>query len=147
MLWAMLAAFLTRKPPLIQAIVVGLCTGLCLAAAAQANQRDPVISSTVLLVLVSGTVTGALFYAGLLYQRQHGWVPANPGPRWLYAVYVTVWLLGIVAAVLALFGAGGFKVAVLTVVPLVLLAPTALQGIRMALQREPTQRTKGHDVA
>jgi type III secretory pathway component EscS len=137
MLWALLAAFLTRKPPLFQAAVVGLCVGLFVATAAQANQRDPTIQSTVLLVLGWGCLAGAVFYAGLVFQRRHGWVPADPGPRWLYAVYTATWLFGILAAVMALLGAGGFKVAVLTVVPLVLIAPPALQGIRMGLHRAP----------
>jgi hypothetical protein len=135
MLWAMLAAFLTRKPPLVQAVVVGACTGLFVAAAAQANERNPTIGRTAVLVLVWGGVAGALFYAGLIYQRRHGWVPSEPGPGWLYGVYTVVWLLGILAAIAALVGAGGFKVAALTIVPLVLLAPTALQGIRPGLGR------------
>lgn len=54
MLWAMLAAFLTHKPPLVQAVVVGACTGLFVAAAAQANERNPTIERTALLVLVWG---------------------------------------------------------------------------------------------
>jgi type III secretory pathway component EscS len=137
MLWALLAAFLTRKPPLVQAAVVGLCVGLLVATAAQANEREPSIQSTVLLVLGWGCVAGALFYAGLVFQRRHGWVPDEPGPRWLYGVYTVIWLFGLLAAVMALIGAGGFKVAVLTVVPLVLIAPTALQGIRMGLHRAP----------
>lgn len=137
MLWALLAAFLTRKPPLVQAAVVGLCVGLFVATAAQANERQPSIQSTLLLVLIWGCATAALFYAGLVLQRRHGWVPDEPGPGWLYAVYTAVWLFGILAAVMALLGAGGFKVAVLTVVPLVLIAPTALEGIRIGLRGAP----------
>ena len=37
--------------------------------------------------------------------------------------YAAVWLFGLAAAVLTLLGEGGFNVAVLAVVPLVLLAP------------------------
>ena len=139
MLWAMLAAFLTRKPPLVQAVVVGACTGLFVAAAAEANERSPTIERTALLVLVWGCAAGALFYVGLITQRRHGWVPSEPGPGWLYGVYTVAWLLGIVAAIAALLGEGGFKVAALTVVPLVLIAPTALQGIRMRLGRVSTR--------
>ena len=135
MLWAMLAAFLTHKSPLVQAIVVGACTALFVAAAAQADERNPNIERTALLVLVWGCAAGALFYAGLRYRRQRGWAPSQPGPGWLYGVYTVIWLLGIVAALAALLGAGGFKVAALTLVPLVLIAPTALQGIRMRLGR------------
>jgi hypothetical protein len=137
MLWALLAAFLTRKPPFVQAAVVGLCVGLFVETAAQANQREPSIQSTVVLVLGWGCAAATLFYTGLVLQRRHGWVPDQPGPRWLYAVYTAVWLFGILTAVLALLGAGGFKVAVLTVVPLVLIAPAALQGIRMGLHSAP----------
>jgi hypothetical protein len=139
MLWAMLAAFLTRKPPLVQAVVVGACTGLFVAAAAEANERNPTIERTALLVLVWGCAAGVLFYVGLITQRRHGWVPSEPGPGWLYGVYTVFWLLGIVAAMAALLGEGGFKVAALTLVPLVLIAPTALQGIRMRLGRVSTR--------
>jgi hypothetical protein len=137
MLWALLAAFLTRRPPLVQAAVVGICVGLFVATAAQASQRGPSIQSTVLLVLGWGLPAAALFYTGLVLQLRHGWVPDQPGPGWLYGVYTAIWLSGILAAVLALLGPGGFKVAVLTVVPLVLIAPAALQGIRMGLHSAP----------
>ena len=92
-------------------------------------------------VLVWGCTAGALFYAGVVVQRRRGWVPGEPGPAWLYGVYTVVWLFGIAAAVYALLGEGGFKVAALTVVPLVLLAPTALQGIRMALTAHRPNRS------
>jgi len=135
MLWALLATYLTRKPPLVQAVVVGLSAGLFVTAAAEANQRDPQISNTVLLVLAWGIGLGAAFYAGLVTQHRHGWMPENPGPGWLYAAYAAVWVLGLVAALFALFGEGGLKVAALTIVPLVLLAPPAIDGIRLALHR------------
>jgi heme/copper-type cytochrome/quinol oxidase subunit 2 len=133
--WALLAKFLIKQPPAVQALALGLCTGLFVTAAAEANERDPVLTTTVVLVLVSGGIAGALFYAGLVVRRRRGWEPGETAPRWLHAVYAAVWLVGIVAALLALFGEGGFKVAVLAVVPLVLLAPTALQGIRALLGR------------
>jgi len=111
--------------------VVGLSSGLFVAAAAEANERDPKISSTTWLVLVTAIVVGVLFYAGFsVLQRNHA-TAAQEVPAWLYGVYAVVWILGLIAALLALFGDGGFKVAVLAIVPLVLLAPTALQGIRM----------------
>lgn len=137
MLWALLAKFLTSKPPFVQSIVVGLSAGLFVAAAAQANERAPVLSSVAVLVLVAGAVLGGLFYLGLAVQRRNGWAHDDPGPVWLYAVYASVWLLGLAAAVLALLNDGGLKVAALTIVPLVLLAPTAFQGIRLALGRAP----------
>ncbi len=133
MVWALLAKFLTSKPPLAQAVVVGLCCGLFVAAGVQANERDMQISSTAGLVLVWGTALGALFLAGLTYQRRAGWTTDGPTPGWLSATYALVWLAGLGAAVLALFGDGGPKVAALTIVPLVLLAPTAMFGIRAAV--------------
>jgi len=135
MVWALLARFLTSKPPLAQSIVVGLCCGLFAAAAAEANNRDPQIGSTGWLVLTWGVVLGGSFFAGLAYQRSRGWDLESPAPGWLYALYGAVWVLGLISALLALVGEGGFKVAVLAVVPLVLLAPTALAGARLALGR------------
>jgi hypothetical protein len=49
--------------------------------------------------------------------------------------YAGAWLLSIVAALLALFGDGGLKIAVLAIVPIVLLAPPALLGVRALLGR------------
>src|SRR3954465_12718983 len=120
-----MAAYLTKRPPWIQAAVVGLCAGLFIATAAQANTREPLLSRVVIQVLAVGAVGGGLFYLGL--RRQH-----RPGdiPIWVDAAYAVTWLGSLVAAVLALFGAGGFTVAVLAVVPIVLLAPPAILGIR-----------------
>jgi hypothetical protein len=52
-----------------------------------------------------------------------------------------VWVLSLLAAVRALFGAGGLKVAALAIVPIVLLAPPALGGIRALLHRPRTPET------
>jgi hypothetical protein len=129
MVWALLAAFLTKRPPWLQAVVVGLCVGLFVAASAEANQRSPLIASVVLLVLAPGAAAGVLFFLGLRVQRRHGSTPSS-SPRWVGIVYVTVWVVSIVAAIRALFGDGGFKVAVLAIVPIVLLAPAAIVAIR-----------------
>jgi hypothetical protein len=137
MIWALLAAYLTRKPPLVQAIVLGLCTGLFVGAAASANDRDPVLGRVVVQVLVVAIVFGAAFHAGLTLQRRHGWNPDQPAPAWLYLAYTLVWLLALMATIASLLGAGGFKVAVLAIVPLVLIAPTAFLGIRLVLRRSP----------
>lgn len=137
MIWALLAALLTRQPPLLQGIVLGLCTGLFVSAAAEANNRNPLLSSVLILVLVAGAIAGGLFYWGLESQRRHGWNPSSPAPRWLYAVYTVVWVLGMAAALVTLFGAGGLKVAVLAIVPLVLLAPAALRGVVILSHRTP----------
>jgi hypothetical protein len=40
MIWALLAAYLTKRPPWVQALVFGLCVGLFVATAAEANERD-----------------------------------------------------------------------------------------------------------
>jgi heme/copper-type cytochrome/quinol oxidase subunit 2 len=116
---------------------VGLSSGLFVATAAEAHERDPKISSMAVLVLVAGVVLGGLFYAGLAVQRRNGWAYDDDAPGWLYALYASVWVLGVAAAVYALFSEGGFKVAALAIVPLVLLAPPAFQGIRLALHRAP----------
>jgi len=139
MVFALLAKFLLSQPPMLQAVALGLCTGLFITAMAEANERDPTISKTVWLVLIWGGVATALYYAGIVFQRRRGREADRAVPNWLYAVYAAVWVFGVVATLFALLGAGGFKVAALAIVPLVLLAPTALYGIRLALHRAPAQ--------
>lgn len=141
MIFALLAAYLTRRPPLVQAVVVGLCTGLFVAALANAEQRDPVITSVVLLVVTVAVVAGGLFFLGLRAGRRHGWTPGSPPPWWVDVIYVAIWILSLLAAVRALLGAGGLKVAVLAIVPIVLLAPPALLGVRMLLGRPQAEDT------
>jgi len=128
MIWALLAAYLTKRPPWVQAVVFGLCTGLFVTAGAESNTREPVISSMILLVLLVGIITGALFLAGLRADRRSR-RDVDGAPAWVHVAYAGAWLLSIVAAVLALFGAGGLPVAVLAIVPIVLLAPPALTGL------------------
>jgi hypothetical protein len=137
MIWALLAAFLTKRPAWVQAVVVGLCTGLFVAAGAYANQRDPLIGSVVLLVLAVAVVAGVGFHLALRARLRHGWAAGSAPPTWVNLVYAAVWLLSLIAAISALFGAGGLKVAVLAIVPIVLLAPPALVGIRALLGRSP----------
>jgi hypothetical protein len=131
MVFALLAKFLLKQPALVQSVVLGLCTGLFVSALAQANERDPAIGSAVRLVLIWGAVAGALFHAGFVVQRRRGRAADDSAPNWLYGVYAVVWIFGILAALYALFSEGGFKVAALAIVPIVLLAPTALYGIRL----------------
>jgi hypothetical protein len=136
MIWALLAKFLLSKPAWVQAIVLGLCTGLFAAAAADANDQDLAVGSTILMVLIWAAVAGVLYYVGFTVQSRHdAALFEHAAPRWLYAVYAAVWLLGLAAAILALFGEGGFKVAILAVVLLVLLAPTAFYGLRQVTHR------------
>ena len=130
MLFAVLAKFLLSKPPLVQAVVLGLCTGLFVAALAEANERQPAIGRTIVLVIVWGAAAGAAYYAGFVLQRRSGRAEGTGTPRWVHALYVVVWLMGILAALRALTGEGGFPVAALAIVPLVLLAPAAVLGIR-----------------
>src|SRR5918997_416986 len=131
MIWALLAAYLTKRPPWIQAVVFGLCVGLFVSAAAHAKTREPLLSTVVIQVLTVAAIVGGFFYLGLRRrQPQRGDIPT-----WVHALYAVAWVLALVAAVLALFGAGGFKVAVLAIVPIVLLAPPALLGIRTVLRR------------
>jgi hypothetical protein len=134
MVWAMMAAFLMRKPPLVQASVVGLSCGLFVAAAAEADGRSPQPGPTAALVVLVGFVTGGLFYLGLRAQHVAA-SSASDLPRWIRVVYVVVWLFSIVAALRALFGAGGFKAAAPAIVPIVLLGPTALAGLRVQAGR------------
>jgi hypothetical protein len=137
MLWALLATYLKKRPAWVQALVVGLCTGLFVATAAEADQREPLISSVALLVLVVGAVAGTAFYLALRAQQRHGW-GATAAPVWVDLAYAAVWVLSLLAAVAALFGAGGLRVAVLAIVPIVLLAPPALGGIQALLRRPRT---------
>jgi hypothetical protein len=131
MIWALLAAYLTKRPPWIQAVVFGLCVGLFVSAAAHANTREPVLSRVVIQVLTVAAVVGGLFYLGLRRrQPQRGDIPT-----WVHVLYAVAWVLALGAAVLALFGAGGFTVAVLAIVPIVLLAPPAVLGVRVLLGR------------
>lgn len=136
MIWALVAVYLTKRPPWMQALVFGLCVGLFVATAAEANDREPMIGSVVMLVLTAGVVSGGAFLLALRAQVRHGWTGATT-PTWVSLAYVAVWVLSLLAAVLALFGAGGFTVALLAVVPIVLLAPPALVGIRTLLGRPP----------
>src|SRR5687768_5732355 len=131
MIWALMAAYLTKRPRWVQAAVFGLCVGLFVASAAEANTREPVLSTVVIQVLAVATVVGGLFYQGLRQGRHR----PEDIPIWVHATYVLAWLCALVAAVLALFGAGGFAVAVLAIVPIVLLAPPAILGIRVLLGR------------
>jgi hypothetical protein len=137
MLWALLAAYLTKRPAWVQSCVFGVCVGLFVATGANADERDPLIGSIVVQVLTVGAVAGAAFFVAL--RRRVGRGAGDGGtPSWVHAAYAGVWLLSIGAAAWALLGDGGFKVAVLAIVPIVLLAPPALLGIR-ALAHRPSR--------
>ncbi|TFV92982.1 hypothetical protein E4P40_00940 [Blastococcus sp. CT_GayMR20] len=134
MLLALLAAYLTKRPPWVQACVFGLCAGLFVATAANANERDPLIGSVLLQVVTVAVVAGTAFFVALRSRLRRGPTDGGP-PAWVHCAYAGVWLLAIGAAVWALLGDGGLKVAVLAIVPIVLLAPPALLGIRALAHR------------
>jgi hypothetical protein len=138
MIWALLAAYLGKRPAWVQAVVFGLCVGGFVATAAKANERNPLINEVILLVLVAGAVAGTAFYIGLRAQQRHGWRTGTPPPIWVNLAYTAVWVLSLLAALRALFGAGGLKVAALAIVPIVLLAPPALGWIVALLRRRRT---------
>lgn len=137
MLFAIMARFLLGQPLLVQSIALGACTGLFAAAATEASDRTPEADSTAVAVLCWGSAAAALFYAGGRTQGRARAKEGTSAPRWLHLAYAVVWLAGLAAALMALFGAGGFKVAVLAVVPLVLLAPTAFYGMAQLVRRGP----------
>jgi hypothetical protein len=138
MIWALLAAYLTRRPPWVQASVFGACTGFFVAAAVNADVRNPLFGSVAVQVITVGVVSGGAFFAALRAQLRHR-ATGSGTPTWVHSVYAVVWLLSIGAAAWALLSDGGFKVAALAIVPIVLLAPPALLGIRALLHR-PSQR-------
>ena len=107
MIWAFPAAYLRRRPACVQALVFGLCVGLFNATAATANQREVLLNSVVLLVLVAGAVTGAAVYSALRAQQRRA-VDAT-APVWVDLANLAVWVLSLLAAVRALFGVGGLK--------------------------------------
>jgi hypothetical protein len=135
MLTALLAAYITKAPAWVQGAVFGLCVGLFVAAGANADTRDPLIGSVVLLVLTVAVVTGGAFYLALRARLRRRALDDDP-PAWVHLAYVGAWLLSVAAAARALFGAGGLAVAVLAVVPIVLLVQPALAGIH-ALRGRP----------
>lgn len=143
MIWALLAAYLTKRSPWVQAMVFGLCVGLFIATAAEANEREPLIGTVVLLVLTAGVVSGGAFYLALRAQRTRGWTAGTTPPTWVAVAYGGVWVLSLLAAIRALFGAGGLKVAVLAIVPIVRLAPPAIVGIQTLLGHPPGPHDDG----
>jgi hypothetical protein len=125
--------------PWVQAIVFGLCVGLFVATTAAANERELLIERVILLVVIAGVISGGAFLLALRTQARRGWTAGTTPPRWVALAYAAVWVLSLLAALRALFGAGGIKVAVLAIVPIVLLAPPAFVGIRTLLGRPPAR--------
>ena len=132
MLAALLATYITKAPAWIQGGVFGLCVGLFVAALAEAETRNAVISSVILLVPTVGVIAGGILL-GLQAQLRR-LTDGGDAPAWVHASYCGTWLLSVAAAVRALFGEGGFKIAALAIIPIVLLAQPALVGIRALLR-------------
>jgi hypothetical protein len=129
MLWALLAAFLRSRPVGVQAAMFGLCTGLFVVAGTVGAGRLAQPGSATLLVLVVAVFAGGAFAVASVAQPLSG-SRARGRVGGLQVAYAAGWVILLVAAVRALLGAGGYRVAVFAIVPLVLLAPPALVGLR-----------------
>lgn len=136
MLWALLAAFLRRRPPWMQAGMVGLCTGLFVVANVNAGQRDLGPGPAAALVLAAAVPIGWAFSRALRAELRSRAGGRSTTSR-VHAAWATVWLMSVTAAVGTIFGDGGVKVAVIAIVPIVLLAAPGLMGIRALLRRRP----------
>ena len=134
MLWALLAAFLRRRPPWLQAGMVGLCTGLFAVADVNAGQRDLPLAAAAALVLAIAVPVGWAFHHALRAELRRG-AAGLPATSRVRAAYAVVWLAAVTAAVGAGLGDGGVRVAVIAIVPIVLLAPTALAATVALLGR------------
>jgi hypothetical protein len=143
MIWALLAAFLRNRPPWAQAAMLGLCTGLFVAAATVGVQRITDLGWSTLLVLVVGVSAGGPFYIVLLaHVRSRSTARERAIP--IHVAHAAVWLVLVGMAVRALLVAGGPRVAVFAIVPIVLLAPPALVGLRVLTGRPAERRVGTH---
>jgi hypothetical protein len=142
MIWALLAAFLVRRPAWMQAVVFGTCVGLFVAA--EAYSREPLISSALVVTGTVAVLTGGAFYLALRTRSGGTWT-AGP-PTWVHAAYVGAWLLAIGAATRALVGGAGLRVAALAAVPIVLLGAPAIVGIRALLHRPSGMASTGSEA-
>jgi hypothetical protein len=134
MIFALIAKLLLTAPPVVQAAVLGLCAGLFVTASAEANDRDPMLRTVVGEVVGIGLLAGVAFYLSLRADRRRRGRAEQPA-AWVYGAYVVVWVGALAAAVAAVLGAGGFKVAALAIVPLVLLAAPAFAAVGNVLHR------------
>jgi hypothetical protein len=115
--------------------MVGLCTGIFVVATVNAGQRDLRLGLAAALVLTAAVPISWAFSRALragLRSRAAG----RQGRSWVHAAHAAVWLLSVTAAVPTVFGTA-VRVAVIAIVPIVLLAPPALIGIRTLLRRRP----------
>src|SRR4051812_16310576 len=104
MIWALLAAFLMRRPAWMRALVFGICLGLF--AAAEVYPREPLRSTAVVLTVTVAVLTGGVFFHAL--RMGAGRPPGIGGaPTWLGIACPAAWLLVVGAAVRALVGEAG----------------------------------------
>jgi len=131
MLWALLAAFLLRRPAWMRAVVLGSCLALFVAAGVYPHQ--PLVGPALPRTVAVAVLTGGVFFHGLRSAARRP--PGAGAPTWWQIACPAAWLLLVGAAVRALVGEPGPRVAVLAVVPIVLLASPAVAGIRALLHR------------
>jgi hypothetical protein len=146
MLWALLAAFLRNRPLWMQAAMFGFCVGLFVAASVVGVQRVAQLGPATALLLVVATLTGGAFYAALAAHLRCRSDARRPAV-WVDVTYVLVWLTVLSAAVGTLLAAGGVRVAVFAIVPLVLLAPPAVLGLRGLFRRRADPLPARHGSA
>ncbi len=138
MLVAALSAFLLKQPPALQALFVGACSGAFLMGVVSAAETDPSAELLVIAFLVFGIATGAFYYRASTRSHRAGAEEESSGdaeigsrlPAYQLAIFVLVWLIGIISALLTLFVGAGFTVAIILVLPIVLFAPVALISAR-----------------
>ena len=138
MLVAALSAFLLKQPPALQALFVGACGGAFLMGIVSAAETDPSAELLVIAFLVFGIANGVFYYRASTRSHRAGAEEEPSGdaevgsrlPAYQLAVFVLVWLIGIISALLTLFVGAGFTVAIILVLPIVLFAPVALSSAR-----------------
>jgi hypothetical protein len=145
MIWALLAAFLRNRALWVQAVMVGACTGLFVAAGSLGGSRAVSPGSGTFVVLVIALVAGGAYY-GAQRRQPRGRGQAQPrGPR-VDVAFIAVWIALVVTAIRTLVVGGGPRVAVFAIVPLVLLAEPALAGVR-ALSGRNAASSREHSAA
>lgn len=137
MLWAAIATFLWSKPTWVQAVFVGVCSGLFVAAL-MGNWLDGELDPVGLFVFVGfSMVSGGLFYLARTVIPRPSDSPeieASSKPIWELVLFPLLWILGVVSFVRALFEQG-FATAILLILPLMLLGPVALDATRALRER------------
>ena len=142
MLWAALATFLWSKPAWVQAVFVGVCSGLFLGALT-GNWLNGDLDPAGLFVFVGfSLVAGGLFYLArtAIPRPSASEIGAGALPVWELVLFPLLWLLGVASLVRALFEQG-FGTAILLILPLMLLGPVALDCARALRDRYRTSES------